>query len=677
MLKTLKRSLALIIALTLVFGIIASCARDEAPPPPDDTAPVDTDTDTVTVDAPEPDEDGFVNLTSLFNTVSDSSELPDWTGEVLTLTHWEGHGMGDTHLHVSENDVFWPEIERIFGIRICKETSFDNGGVDLETRLTMLASTGAWPHIATRVIGGGELIDEGLLHDLTDLLPIYAPHYWDIINRASPGSARNGYMNTGRHYGMAWYDNTLEILDQIYPGEIDPMRYQFVRHPDEWSFPLFVRDDILQLIFPDAKSQDDIEALFMEQGYFTREQVYDVPLNSPQDVIDFLYAVRDTIAEHNITTSAGRPVQTTFMSYGFDMWPLLMLFWAPMHGMSSHNWNYFITFNRQTQQFERQFDTDFFREQMRILNQLVRDGVGSEESLIDTQDMFVNKLNSGEYAVAYTWWIPDENLLRAAGYDFRYRKVYFNIPQDTSVYMDFLFESAVDRDVISIFTTVPDEQVPQILQFFDFMFSDVGMKLQVWGPRTAGLFEELEDGTRRYLNPELEANMVFGVNNEMDIRYNLSSGLMGVLGERWFAPAFPHIRMGIGAGGRWNPAYADYDMLEMPRDPAQYVHFFSSAVFMPRTRFSPAPLRDVYPWFHFDIPEIEQWWAARDAWENDAMMRILAARSDDEFDQAFARMIQISEENGFTEDVLRLIEQNLQDNFPDDWYAYTNAQPVN
>jgi len=663
----LKKFIALLLCLIFAAGSLAGCGNKPAAtekPAASATAPATTD------------GGGFTDLTGLIGKVSDSSDLPDWTGKTLTLSHWYGHGSGDTKYHKASDDVYWPEIKRAFGIEFDIAKSFDNGGMDYETKLTTLAATGDWPNTGHSVTANSDLVDEGLLYDLTDLLPVYMPNYWAFINKNQPNGTKNGFRNSGRIYCVNWFNNNSKDMMIYYP-DIDMDRYQYANKPYEWSFPLYVRDDILKLIYPEAKSQQEIEDLFMEQGYFTREQVYDVPIKSKQDAVDFLYKVRDVIAENNIT-EGGRPVNTIYMSYGFDLWPLMMYFFAPLQGMSPDNWNYFTTFNDKTKKFERQFATDFFKGEMRLFNQLVRDGVGAEESLIDTTEIFENKMRNGEYAVCYTWWYPNNEDLKAMGKTYQYRKVYFDMPEDVSTYLNYQIEYDINTGGFVIFKTVAEEDVPQILQYLDFLFTDAGMRLQVWGPRSAGLFTEDANGLRKYTDPELEACMVFGANNDMDLKYNLSSGIEGVEWERWFPPQFPQIHVGFRKAGILNPIYNDYDMTKAERQPEGYVSFFSSALYQKQTLFAPAPGRTPWPWSFFDVvPELDQWWGARDGWENDAMIRIMAARSDEEFEQYFDRMIQMCEDAGFTEEVLDKMEQALKDNAPEDWAAYMGAVPIN
>ncbi|MCL2351139.1 MAG: hypothetical protein FWC55_01265 [Firmicutes bacterium] len=689
-----KKSIAVLLAMTMVIGVLAGCRGNNAPSPspavtagaeatpsPEAAKATATPAPAASTEpsAEQPKAPSVTDLIAMFDKVSDTSELPDWTGAPLKITSWYAHGIGDPNHLESSNDVFWPEIKRIFGIEIDKANSFDNQGISKTEKMATLAATNAWPSIGMSILENDDILNEGLLYDLTELLPKYAPHYWELINRVAPITTARGLRNSGKLWGVGWVDNTDETMQILYPDKFNAEKYMYVRDPNEWSFPMYVRDDILKLIYPNAKSQQEIEDLYMAQGYFTKEQVYDIPLKNKQDVKDFLYKVRDAIAANNIQ-EGGRPVNTINMTYGSggDLWSLVPCFYAPIQGLMSNNWNYFMNFNNKTKKFERAIDTELWKNMMRELNQWVRDGVGAKESVgIDTPEIFDSKMRNGEYAVLYTWTYPSNADLKAAGKPYQYRKVYVDCPFDNSTYVDYAPVLDFTAAATAIFKTVPEDQVPQILAWWDLMFTDAGQKLQVWGPRSAGLFTEDANGKRKYTDPELEACMVGGTANDADVKYNLASGLMGVINERWFAPAFPQIHVGIRAGGLNNPKYVDYDMSTMPRSPDNAGKFFSSLLFQPRTRYSPAPTIDTYPAsYTSEIPELQRWWDAREAWDSGASVKVLTAKDDAEFEKLWAEYVAAYDDNGFTADVCGKVEELLKTKYPDDWNAYMNAKPM-
>ncbi|MFQ9797608.1 MAG: hypothetical protein ACLR23_00270 [Clostridia bacterium] len=66
-----------------------------------------------------------------FKDVKDSSELPDWTGEKRSITIWYAHGTGSSFSReYPQVNLVNEEIERVTGISIDIENSFDNDGQD-------------------------------------------------------------------------------------------------------------------------------------------------------------------------------------------------------------------------------------------------------------------------------------------------------------------------------------------------------------------------------------------------------------------------------------------------------------------------------------------------------------------------------------------------------------------
>lgn len=620
-------------------------------------------TGTVNVAASE----GEAKLSDLYDTVSDSSELPDWEGDTLKLTYWYGHGMGDTIREKAENDVYWPEIKRIFGIEFDSENSFDNGGLDLESKMAMLASTNDWPSVGDSVLKPSteDLITEDIIYDLTELIPEYAPHYWDMINKASPNRVKKGWNNTGKLYGLGYFDEKdLPTLQRLYP-DMDLDKYSYIARQEEATIPLYVRDDILKLAYPEAKTQDEIEAMYVEKGEFTREEVYDVKLTTKEEVYDFFYNIDKVIKENNIT-EGGRPVSTTWVSMGGDNWPTHGLFTPALDGVyNSKSGYYFANYNQQTGHIETTFSQDWFKDMLYKFNMMVRDGVASEESLIDNNEIFMNKLNNGEYAISFFWLVPDEAKLKAAGKDYRYRKVYVDIPQDTTHYVNPATEGECFNKFVIFKDSVKEEDVPRILQMLDFMCSDVGQKLQVWGPKTAGLFTEDENGVRTYTDKELEACMVYGQANDADVKYNLSSGI----NERYFPRQFPQIQVGIRCGGLNNPKYADYDMSAGEREAGNYEQAFNISKYAPMQYSAPVTHSVFIADYATEIPEIQEFWDVRPTGFEPALLKVLAARSDEEFEQYFNDMVQYAADHGLNEETCAIWEEYIKTNYPDDWAA--------
>ena len=625
-------------------------------------APVDSETP-----APGPTEDSTPaptqeakNLAELIGTAEDSSDLPDWDGEILTLRVWEGHGTGAASRNISSDDVVYPELERIFGIKIDSENSFDNGGQDLPSKMAVLAATGDWPEIGMHVMNQ-DLVDADKLYDLTELLPVYAPDYYEMLQKNSPASIINGFNGTGKLYGINYLGNDAETMTRL-NDNVDLNKYKYISIPQDrlgLNTQVYVRDDILKLAYPEAKTQDEIEALYMEKGEFTREDLYDVPVTSKEEAFEFFYNIKKAIDENNIAED-GRPVSTTFAFSGQDNWALLAALRSGINGMP--NTDYFTYFNVQDKKVKMMFMEDVFKQDLLRFNKFVRDGVASEASLIENNEIFSNKLNNGEYAISYAWLIPDDAVLKSMEKPYRYRKVYFDIEQDTTFGLNQTEESNMSRGGFSIFKdTVKEEDVPRILQYLNYFYTEPGMKLVAWGPQSAELFTE-ENGVRKYTDPELEANMVYGERNDADLKYNLASADA----EKHFLPAYPKLEIGIRAGGLQNPRYI-YDLSSAPRQPGNASNFFQSGLFDQQIR-SGGLLKSAFIWnFTDEVEGMKQFWDVRGTGFEPMMTQVLAAKSDEEFETAYDRMVNYAVDNGITDETMDDVNQLMQDKYPDDW----------
>jgi hypothetical protein len=601
----------------------------------------------------------------MYSSVSDSSELPDWTGNRLNLRVWNGHGTGDAIRHRSARDVVSPEIERVFGLTLSVDGSFDNAGQDLAARLAVLAATRDFPEIGFNVVND-DMVAGGVLYDLTELIPLYAPNIYAFKQQHSPRTWETGFGGTGRHYSVLMtVGNDADAIRQIHP-DVDIARYSHIAQPTDTMGNLShlnVRDDILTLMFPEAHTQAQLEEIYMQQGYFTREQVYDVPIRSREDAIQFFYDMRDVIAEHNFVAANGRPVYPLAVFQGEDNWATFSWLRNLMDGKAS--FNYFTFFNRQTQSLEVGFKQDFFRDDMLVFNRFVRDDVSPASCLIENNEIFMNRLNAGEYAVSFAWMEPNFAFIAEQDLDWNFRRVFFDIPQRTDFILPYRGEVS-GWDSVSIFKDqVAEEDVPQILMWLDFMYTTAGQNLVAWGPRSAGIWEDTA-GQRRFTVPELEENLVFNVENNAHIEFNLATTRHGA----HIPLNFPTMPVGIHGGGIHAPRYV-YDLLQAPRHPAGARSAFSTGVFEPHVTTRDVVVVSANIWSFFDhIPGMQSFWDVRGTGFEPLMTRVLAAQSDEEFEQAYQTMVEFAEMHGLTEEAVKDAENWWRTNFPDDFNAY-------
>ncbi|MDO8685577.1 MAG: hypothetical protein Q7J78_02790, partial [Clostridiales bacterium] len=368
----------------------------------------------------------------LLESVTDSSDLPKWTGKQLKLVEWLGHGTGFSEHLKADNDVVSPEVKRVTGVELDAENSFDNGQSTIDVKMSLLSAAGDWPDIinTTSTSQLQELVKAGKLYDLTELLPKYCPELMKIFDpvkflrimdniTAEVSKDKIFFVPTG-----ATTEFTYEVVKN--KTGFDQLKYARIMPPSpmsDWT-RIWVRDDILKKMYPNALTQNEIEALYVKTGSFTKGQIYDVPINSTQDFIKFMRDMKALIDKEGIKEN-NKPVEVTFASNGGDNWPVATCLLPQVYGVPTVD--YFQYFDKKAGEILYTFQQGWFKTMMSDYQKLVSEGVVSKESLIDNSAIFSEKLNSGHYAMSFAWLKPDGAALKAAGKTYRYRMLWPNI----------------------------------------------------------------------------------------------------------------------------------------------------------------------------------------------------------------------------------------------------------
>ncbi|MBR6729171.1 MAG: hypothetical protein IKL80_03325 [Clostridia bacterium] len=562
------------------------------------------------------------------NTVEDSSDLPDWTGKKLDLKLWWGQGTGSVKRQKkAENDVVTPELYRVTGVRYDAENSFDNGGETMDAKIAKIVAGGDWPDVIANCEAPilEKLIEADLVYDLKPYLEEYCPNIVEMARYTGIN-----YLTSKRDDG-AIYSLPYEIMRYSYVApELSKDVLIKAETPSSPYGYVYVRDDILKQIYPNAKTQQELEDIYMANGGYTREEMMDVPINSPEEFFDFLYKIKALgVKEGN------REVFPTFVADGLDNWSLLTNL-GFLYGYNLNpggDCNYFTYWDKETKSVEYMYKQPFFKEMMRSYTKLVQDGVASPDSIIDNRATFEQNVNNGLYAVLYgATTVPEPNTLnanlKAQGKNYQYRKVYLNIPLNHDKYL-FSQGSPLGQNVVILKANLDENDLKQVLRFYDFAFSKAGQKLALWGPKSAGLFTE-ENGVRKFTDKDLEAQMVYGAGNEKDVYYGLAN-------KAW--PGYPFI-----LSSEYDPKL----VYEQERQPSLAQKYFNMGV-IEAVPLTPATAPNVYTFNSYNVESTKQFWSARQTFE-DALKKILIAKDDAEFEQLFNTMLTVAEQNGLTEE---------------------------
>lgn len=612
------------------------------------------------------------NWEELLEAAEDSSDLPDFEGETLTLRFWMGHGNEVMDRVESELDVVSPEIERIFGIKMDVDNSFDNQGEDFAAAILKRAASNDFPDIGYGMTAVPDLIDADKLYETKEsgLLEKYAPNIYDAVQKTQPETWDVGYNGTGKQYGLPVdYNGTAENVKALWP-DVDLEKYANIAAPEDAMgayHSVMVRDDILKLAYPEAKTQKEIEELYAEKGSFTREDIYDVPVSSKEEINEFFYKIRDAINENNITED-GRPVYATYVADGSgETWALLNVEAPIWNGLpNSSNLTYFQP-SSQTIQFGMY--QPYYKEDMKMFTKWVQDGVAPEACLVDQAEQFQSKINNGEYAVVYAYHQFSMNL--AEGKDYQYRKVYFDIPVNNEKFVTNRAENT--GNMISIFKdSVSEEELPRVMRFLDFLATDVGMLLTCWGPydEENGLWEYTEDGGRKFKEEysALEDELVYGATTKEYQKYNLANP--NEVFREGATPAWPRFYTLVNTGGIYSPAYM-YD-----RDPARdgevdVNKFFTSGLFdtLPKTKEVVTNNCDIWT-FTNDVEGLKNFDSVRTKAVDPLLLKVFTAENDAQFEEYFQDVLDYCQETGVNDDALKQCEEVMKEKYPDSWERY-------
>ncbi|MBE7048829.1 MAG: hypothetical protein E7393_05625 [Ruminococcaceae bacterium] len=577
-------------------------------------------------------------------------DLPDWTGEQLELSVW--HAYASNHPSAGKtmkNDVFHSEVARVSGITLDKKNSFDNGGDgSADARVAQMVATKAYPHIGVGVpttviedLAGGDK-----LWALDEYIPKYMPNYWSIVNKNDEIRAlwEHDRAEDGKTYNLTTIGN-------IAYKYIDPEFYEYRKNllgeVTESRQYIYVRDDILKTIHPEAYSLNELQDIYVKNGSFTEEELTDFTIKSIDEFKQLLVDIKGLNLKEN-----GRTIWPTYTANGGDNWSVLysmmVLLGTPYNGANS----YFIYLDREDGKLKNTWKEDWYKEYVKFWAELPREGLAPEEALIDNNAAFEQKVNNGEYAVLYGTLPPTQEALKAAGKDCGYRKVFLDITPDDTRFTHFGTKALTAEQPTCFFKDkiTTEAQLEQVLRLIDFCYSDAGMKFAMWGPQKAGLYTETEDGLR-YTDPALEKAIISDGDTEVLFDYGFST-----------YPVIQHLTgiqnlngIKFAAINKY-AANLEYAKGEQERAPEGYTKRFNYGFI---AEIPDAPTVRL-PWHIFSLAGYSETcktlWSGRSALETE-IKRVLATKTDEEFEKAYQNVIDLEESMGYTDEAFEEINQ--------------------
>lgn len=609
----MKKIISMILAITVVAGTATGCKKEGSSMLDNEAYKTD------------------------FSQYKSSDEIPSWEGENLSIIKWvqASNPVSTCNKNYNLNeDPITKEIKRITGIDYNLDESFDNAESSFDAVVAKVISTNSFPHVAEGISDISSLVKNEYLWEIGDYIKEYAPTVYEKFGPESGTLYADLWNNQEKTYGgvyeLAIGASTEPMRPLFDAGQIDVDEETFnkVFSPTSAYPSVKVRDDILKKLYPESHSVDELIEIFEKNGKFTEEEIFDIPLESPEDFIVMLERIRDLKL-----MDGSNEVYATFTHVGMDNWAIMQQMGAMFGHTSSNNpsLSYFSFYDKKAKELKPTFKETWFKDLMREYNRWVREGIASEEALVDANNVFKEKLNNGRYIVTYGSYTPNEAALNGK---YKYRPVYAKYKVDT----DTALFAGTDYTKYNKYTffkdSLSEEQLIQLIRMFEFLVSDAGEKLCYWGTKEMGTYTEDENGNLAFIDE--------AVKNEAILKETYGNKTIAPLGldsSVWPGRIMNH-------ASKYYPRFTYADELQTwtkAYSSAQYGELETVTSLMPNI-YGEAFLNQ--------FEGAKSFWNARNGFEN-AMLRVFAAGTDEEFEAKFNEMLKYAEDNGLTDELFK------------------------
>lgn len=538
----------------------------------------------------------------------------------MEITVWQTQGTDFTS-KVLDDSIVKDWLEDKTKVKV--KNAYGNDGGQWDAKLTKLVAGNNLPEIVACGAYQGpahfaKLDQLNQVWELTpEMLKKYAPNVWERVPEKYWDAIKVDGKILGIPYGAS------EISSKTHPNateqELETMKTLYKTPYNDITIAgiqtLWVRDDILREIYPDAMTYKEITTLLDKKGEPIGEELLDIPIYTTEEYIDFMYKIKD------LGLKEGGKTVYPFGYSGGDNWCALAWLGADMYGYKGHY--YTGTWNDKTKEIEIPIVGDVVRKAAKTQNKMLADKVIDPESMAHTSAQAKEKILNGLYAIAPIDGVGTASEINASleqqGKSFRYRPFYTQVPhmEEYGPYEEDLMWSSS----LCILKTVSENELYQILNWIDVQFSDEYESVKYWGPEDAGLYEEDKNGIRHFTDERFTKYYVEGDTTALKAEETKGLSYSGYTVGGLFA-------IGAASSSRWDPKvhqnYIKYT--PMPRSGFKFKedseHVKSVKLYPPCQGWSAV---------YADIPEVVTFWAEREQWEN--MFKVAMAAPTKDFDK--------------------------------------------
>lgn len=398
-------------------------------------------------------------------------------------------------------DVITPEVEKKFNVKV-KETLY-NQGVSFKERFNLLLASGELPDVintwgadATTVAASGKYAELG------DLIKENMPNYMKI----SPENLWGDIKYQGKVYSISSVNLAL-VNDYSNDLYVDPM--------GNWTY--WARESILKKLGYKFTPLKDIEA----KTNLTQKKptIDDFNIEPAIETYDDFYNYLKKIKELGLKVNDKEIIP-------FTLPPALQIHFGSGYGMTGY-WQ-----NNGDKGWNGWLGSENTKDYYKWFNKLFNEQLVDADFLIQKPEQMQEKAASG--LVANGMWLPDVNKVRDSLKKLdpedelrpmlKPREPGKTMPIDhvNPVFFQFL----IKKDF---------KDIPRLLKYFDWFYSDEAQDLGTWGPESTGTWE-IKDGKKVFKDDAVIVSLKKGEKDKGTVAYESYYKYgMGAVNKAFFA----------------------------------------------------------------------------------------------------------------------------------------------
>ncbi|GBF74520.1 hypothetical protein PA598K_02870 [Paenibacillus sp. 598K] len=374
------------------------------------------------------------------------------------------------------NDALTPVVESKFNIKVGKVLY--NQGSTFKERFNMLLATNDLPDVIYAQSSAPVVASSGQYAELGELIKQHMPN---LLKYGSMDTWRDSYFE-GKIYSVPalWVDTALPQFNDVY-----------TLPSGNWG--LVIREDILDRLGYKYTPLREIEERVNETQQKPSFEDFKIEpaIETPEDLYSFLQKVKA------LNLKVGNK----------EVIPLSIPWWAQHHlanmfGVSS-SWQYHEDDNTVS---GTPFGDKYGKEYFQFLNKLYNEKLLDPDFAIQKDQQLAEKQASGQVAVALVL-MGDRSAIHEAIDKIAPGKMYHHIPMPKK---EGIIRNGIDTlnpAAFQFFIKKDFEDIPRLLQYFDWFFSDEALDLKIWGPESLDLWE-IKDGKKVFKDDALYQALV-------------------------------------------------------------------------------------------------------------------------------------------------------------------------